>query len=241
MDPEHLTAANTRKRSLRDTLSATGVAGDDDHDEESRSRRHIAAVRKEQYFVESLLTSRLHRHTKSPTLWNHRRWLLELCRNQSIELAGTNIGNDLTGIVMVSGERHPRNYYAWNHARWLWLSTRWQPNEQQQQQQELCRNIKDWCLKHHGDISGWTFLSFAMSRIADSQERADVCNEVARDVLGIAESFRWTGESVWVFLRGLLAARLLDEENARSFQMLHAKLAPPVACRVVESYKLSTS
>ncbi|KAJ1338203.1 protein prenyltransferase alpha subunit repeat containing protein 1 [Microdochium nivale] len=251
MDPEHLTAANTRKRSLRNTLTALrgrGLCEEDDDLKQSRSQRRDMAVRTEKYFVDSLLTSRLHRHTKSPTLWNHRRWLLELCRDQNIELIGATLadGDDLTRIVMVSGERHPRNYYAWNHARWLWLSTEWQGSsttegsakgrrtssrdDQQQQQQQLCRSIKDWCLKHHRDISGWAFLGFAMGQTADANEKASICNETARDVLGITESFRWTNESVWVFLRGLLAARLLDGDNARLFQALHAKLVPSVPC-----------
>jgi len=100
MDPEHLTAANTRKKLVQ-----------------KNSRTHLeAALKKELRFLDSYLTSRLHRHTKSPTLWGHRRWLLEQWKLIQME---HDTHRDLESVVLVAAERHPKNYYAWSHMRWL--------------------------------------------------------------------------------------------------------------------------
>lgn len=226
MDPEHLTAANTRKRALQHKLASfTGV--DDDEDAAGLRSR---AVQAEEHLVNSLLTSRLHRHTKSPTLWGHRQWLLKLCQSEGIRLAAAD--DDLSEIIMVSGERHPRNYYAWNHARWLLLNRRVldhslllaDDGQQQQRLEKLSHNVKNWCLKHHGDISGWSFLAFVLGHMRDGQRQAALCNVVMQDVLRIVESFRWSGESVWVFLRHLVATHDIDEDNSASFRVLENTL-----------------
>src|ERR1700753_4144206 len=63
-DPEHITAANFRKRriiNLRQTSSA----------------RLPEAYAQEIHFLNSILTSPLHRQSKSPTLWFHRWWLVD--------------------------------------------------------------------------------------------------------------------------------------------------------------------
>ncbi|KAK8094531.1 hypothetical protein PG997_001216 [Apiospora hydei] len=102
MDPEHLTATNIRKKSIVSRLQAGALPAQ--------------VLQAEQQFVDSLLTSRLHRHTKSPTLWSHRRWLIQ---NLGSLRSSERIRSDLTNVVMIAAERHPRNYYAWSHARWL--------------------------------------------------------------------------------------------------------------------------
>lgn len=233
MDPEHLTAANTRKRALQHKLaSLTGV-----DDKEDAAGLRYRAMQAEQHFVNSLLTSRLHRHTKSPTLWSHRQWLLKLCQREGIRLAAADDDDDFSEIIMVSGERHPRNYYAWNHARWLLLNRRvlddpslpagnGQQQQQQQQQrlEKLSHDVKNWCLKHHGDISGWSFLAFVLGHMRNGQRQATLCNAVMQDVLRIVESFRWSGESVWVFLRHLVATHAIDEDNSAWFRVLENTL-----------------
>ena len=67
-DPTHLTAANTRKRLLRWLFEPSFVPSASTIDE---------VIRKELWLLDSLQTSPLARHTKSPVLWQHRRWLLE--------------------------------------------------------------------------------------------------------------------------------------------------------------------
>lgn len=186
MDPEYLTAANTRKRMVQLQLSK--------HDAPPEQ-----ILGQEKYFIDSLLTSRLHRHTKSPTLWSHRRWLLQ---TQSSLHVPTNVLNDLTNVVFVAGERHPRNYYAWCHARFL-ASLR----EEVVNGDHVLEAVKTWCFKHHTDISGWTFLYYLLNMEKSLDKDS---SSISTQVLTLVESLRLTNESVWVFLRTMAAAGLLN-------------------------------
>ncbi|KAI1281820.1 hypothetical protein F5Y07DRAFT_271507 [Xylaria sp. FL0933] len=190
MDPEHLTAANIRKRAL----SASG----------NLSR---TALKEEQLFVDTLLTARLHRHTKSPTLWSHRRWLFTTCMRMGFSC---NVLYDIKHVVMVAGERHPRNYVAWQHAR---LLLDYDPS----QAASVAFDVEKFCLSNHSDISGWAFLSDCIARIQDEESRRTVCSSVLNDVLSITESFRWVNESVWMFLRTLVAREYVNEHDFQRF------------------------
>ena len=161
MDPEHLTAANTRKRILLTLFEnhlttqtrPKSPSPENDKTEDSKtpeattttspsSSPSIALLtqlwKREKWFLDSLLTSRLNRHTKSPTLWSHRRWLVSegsdgfLARCNKIRghaspttevtdksMLKLIVLPDLEKVVFVAGQRHPRNYYAWCHARFL--------------------------------------------------------------------------------------------------------------------------
>ncbi|KAM5348664.1 hypothetical protein ACJ41O_008488 [Fusarium nematophilum] len=192
MDPEHLTAANTRKRLIQ-------TCQESDVDE---------ALKAEKHFVDSLLTSRLHRHTKSPTLWNHRRWLLAQFRLHHLDIP---VEDDLTSIVMISGERHPRNYYAWCHARYLvncFVTPSPSPREALS---HMIRSTKKWCFAHHDDISGWQFLAFLLGK------QPPETSLVFQETLKLTGSFKWRNESVWYFLRLIAASRagLSDDDLAR--------------------------
>ena len=206
LDPEYITAANTRKRLLLQAHEA---------DAGNMSRR----ISEERGVVDSLLTSRLHRHTKSPTLWGHRRWLVEL----SVRLGmATDVPGDMLNIIMVSGERHPRNYYAWLHARFLVGL----PNTGVEAlDNTVIPGVKDWCLRHHTDISGWSFLLYLLQLRGRATERA-TCSIFA-DVLNLVTSLRWMNESIWVFLRTLAASGLVGEVERAEFlktreTLLHA-------------------
>ena len=129
-EPNHSTAINSRKgHILSHSSPSTSCAGssDDDIDE---------VVNKELIWLESMLTSPLPKHTKSPTLWSHRWWVLrmyvlpslgdgvdELRRRGGKQQQGGSSGDVRRlleremGVVMRAGERHPRNYYGWNYAR----------------------------------------------------------------------------------------------------------------------------
>lgn len=197
MDPEHLTAANTRKR-----LTCKAV---------QREFGGGFRLRAEQMFVDSLLTSRLHRHTKSPTLWSHRRWLIGVTRGVKLRV---DVLSDMIGVVTVAAERHPRNYYAWSHARWL-VSL---DHVAVAPRDELMAAIKEWCLRHRDDISGWSFLSFLLSPSKQVHPDAADASRVFGEVLKLAESLRWTNESVWVFLRTLAASGILGDREYIDFQ-----------------------
>lgn len=193
MDPEHLTAANSRKRLIM---------------MESNEALQLRLIRKDQYFVGSLLTSRLHRHTKSPTLWSHRRWLTETARSLGVQ---PDVGDDLKRIVMVAGERHPKNYYAWCHARWLTDLIR--ENRRRDVLQDLLAATKSWCFRNHTDISGWSFMSFLLVKLGDIAS-----SSILDETLKLAISLRWTNESIWVFIRTLAASGTLADSELMLFE-----------------------
>lgn len=202
MDPEHLTAANSRKR-----LIAL----------ESQDALRVALIRKDMFFVDSLLTSRLHRHTKSPTLWSHRRWLIK--ESQSLKIQ-PDVEKDLRRIVMVAGDRHPKNYYGWCHARWL---TELIPEERcSNTLQELVATTKSWCFRNHTDISGWSFLFFLLMKL-EVPLRSGILDET----LKLTMSLRWTNESTLVFLRTLVASGATDGELAPFEEFLETLLHKP--------------
>lgn len=194
MDPENLTAANARKRL---SLSEGSKAPE----------RLLNMIRKDGYFIDSLLTSRLHRHTKSPTLWSHRRWLTQTALRHGIQ---PNLVDVIKDVVMIAGERHMRNYYAWCHARWL---TGLIPDSQQTTTlEQLIEAMKDWCYRNHTDTSGWSFLHFLLIRLGGSRGSA-----VLEETAGLAASLQWTNESTWVFLRTLAASGATGEEGLALF------------------------
>ncbi|RKL10821.1 hypothetical protein BFJ68_g8466 [Fusarium oxysporum] len=199
MDPEHLTAANTRKRLIRDKL----------REQDLQDRLHL-----EKHLIDSLLTSRLHRHTKSPTLWNHRRWLIQQFRVYNINVPAE---NDLTRTIMVSGERHPRNYYAWCHARYLINAFILPLSSSQEGISRMIIATQKWCFAHHNDISGWQFLLFLLDK-----QPAET-SPVFRETLKLAASFKWRNESVWYFLR-LVAARGVANTDKEEFEGLRKTL-----------------
>lgn len=142
-DPNHLTAANFRKKHLLSLFPS--------------SLNLLQHLTDELCFLTSLLTSPLPKHTKSSTLWSHRFFLLskfghEISSNLiTTTLPGSSFSdppknlpskksntndndNEHTTtidkglpllwlheleIIMKAGDRHPKNYYAWSYARQL--------------------------------------------------------------------------------------------------------------------------
>ncbi|KAF5630554.1 prenyltransferase [Fusarium sp. NRRL 52700] len=199
MDPEHLTAANTRKRLIRDQW----------REKDLQDRLYL-----EKHLIDSLLTSRLHRHTKSPTLWNHRRWLMEQYRLHNIDITAE---DGLTRTIMTSGERHPRNYYAWCHARYLVNVFILSSSNSREQISHMVIATQKWCFAHHNDISGWQFLLFLLNK-----QPAET-SPVFRETLKLAASFKWRNESVWYFLR-LVTARGVATSDKEEFESLRKTL-----------------
>lgn len=202
-DPEFLTAANTRKRLIQAQLSSCGDA---------RSR-----LDKEMRFVDSLLTSRLHRHTKSPTLWSHRRWLMSTFASSDLP---TDVLGDIKDIVFVAGERHPRNYYAWCHARFL------MGLDKNVNLPEVLAAVRAWCFQHHTDTSGWSFLYFLLNTKGGSDAAIGV--STFAQVLNLVSSLRLANESVWVFLRTLAASRLVGDEQCSQLRAVQSAVLETV-------------
>ena len=196
-DSEHLTAANARKRVLQEQAQLT--KGLDE------------SVVRELRFTDSLLTSPLHRHTKSPTLWSHRRWLLELYRQPiSLDL----VEQDLKHAIIPAAEKHPRNYYAWHHARWLLEHL---DHHGKKDTSRILLIVKDWCFKNPSDTSGWSFLTYSLQELQFSELYGSTTSAVCKEVLEFTQSFHWTNESVWVFLRTLVAFGQVSTEERLAF------------------------
>ncbi|KAF3913939.1 hypothetical protein ABW21_db0206447 [Orbilia brochopaga] len=173
-DSEHLTAINTRKRLLLSLFppaspvagSAAAVTAPRPQSQGQGQTQHandpLMTPFTEITFLTSLLTSPLHRHTKSPHLWAHRRWLLttypSLIRpvspTASAELAAKAArkwARKEISTLLRAAEAHPKNYYAWTYARWLATV---------QNVHFIHEDLVGWCIKHTGDVSGWSFLSW---------------------------------------------------------------------------------
>ena len=210
MDPEYLTAANARKHVLLHVLSRHARQGMP-ADEACRS------IRREMVFLDSLLTSHLQRHTKSPTLWSHRRWLFETWMSCGIPVP--DLVADMKRVVFVAASRHPRNYYAWSFARWLADTLLPPPSEPLDARlrlgEEVAAAVKEWCLRNHSDTSGWSFLYFMASAL---WPHSNVLTSIFEDTLKMALSFRWTNESVWVFLRTVSASGMVRHGQASTFR-----------------------
>ncbi|CAG8951544.1 hypothetical protein HYFRA_00007460 [Hymenoscyphus fraxineus] len=201
MDAEHLTAANTRKRIVKSQMQL-----------HPQNREEV--FNSELGFVDTLLTARLHRHTKSPTLWSHRRWLLSLFHSSGpYETKNEyDILQGFKSVILVAAERHPKNYYAWSHARWLveTSSADGRGKGKEEIVQDLLPVVQDWALRHPNDISGFSFLFFCLSAVGSETRR-----KVYKQVLNLVVSFRWANESVWIFLRALAA---FDRDIGEGFE-----------------------
>ena len=218
MDPEHITAANARKRVVQWYRARPA--------EELKVQ-----LTRELLWVDSMLTARLHRHTKSPTLWGHRRWVLEVCRSVGMPY---DIRKDLTNVILVAAERHARNYYAWLHLRWVILNlqleipTSREANIEGFDGPKLLSTIKAWCLRHPEDTAGFSFLLFCLLEYPEpftgGRQRMEASSSICKAVLNLAVSFKWTNESVWAFLRTLVAAGVTEDQRRAFFESIKVLL-----------------
>jgi hypothetical protein len=196
-DPEHLTAANYRKRWLAELKADTTPEA---------QLQYRKAVKYEFCFLDSILTSPLHRQSKSPTLWYHRLWLVELfmpTNKESVpEEARAEFWRKELSSVCKSGERHPKNYYAWQYARRLEERV-----DGLDATLDFARHVKAWCCKHPSDISGWSCLLYLIPKVEPPSER----QKIVREVLKYAMDLRLEQESLWVFIRSMLAHEAMHE------------------------------
>lgn len=140
-DPNHLTAANFRKKHLLSLRICPSTPPEN-------NTVLLEALAAELHYLTSLLTSPLPKHTKSSTLWSHRRFLLRTFDDEILHIhsftgsstssvrlspappsikhpipqlhsSTATLWNHELSIILLASERHPRNYYAWNYARQL--------------------------------------------------------------------------------------------------------------------------
>lgn len=185
---EHATACNWRKRRLIRML-------------EARNDDTLETLDTELTLTASYLCSPLHRHTKSPTLWQHRLWALRRILSirelrETPEAIRSLLQSELS-IVLRSGELHPRNYYAFSYMRQLHtLLSKTGPETEDITIALLGRTVS-WCQANTRDISGWMFVLYLLEAIPD---RRDVQTRVVGTVVRFALDIGWTGESLWTFV-----------------------------------------
>ncbi|KAF3032305.1 hypothetical protein E8E12_004030 [Didymella heteroderae] len=229
-DPEHITAANFRKRRMLALRDADDMLV------------YQKALMAELCFLDSILTSPLNRQTKSSTLWWHRSWLLRLIAPLELKSAS---GKRIAAIISAaldsvckSGERHPKNYYAWQYARRLvaalgrvaaevdapfpfdWVVS------------AFSDRVCNWCFKHPSDTSGWSFLLFLLARLDPVDER----DEIVEKVLQYAAKVKSENESLWVFVRNALAHPTLLEDRDAQIETLEECLEDAKATEQDSAY-----
>lgn len=188
-DSEHQTAGNTRKRLIQQNLL---------------SAEHELA------FLNVIFTSPLPRHTKSPVLWNHRRFLLDrLLDPPSLQ--------EEMSIIFKAGERHPKNYHAWNYARYAWERL-WPHPESQWRLPQLHYGIRTWCRANVGDCSGWMFYLWFWGSDRPWRKNMDGYEkpvDVVRKVVQAGIEMTPGHEAMWAFVRSCVIGTegVLNEEE----------------------------
>lgn len=208
-DPEYLIAANARKRRLQHLRQLDGI----EHFEE--------VLQSEFRLLDSFCTSPLKRHTKSPTLWSHRRWLVSTYREHLYDTRNKKQSSAFIEhemhVVMKAGDRHPKNYYAWDYARKL-LELAMRSGslaDQLEDPRVFARAVYTWCARHPSDISGWMFLLFMLRVMAIPV----ISRSTINSTMDITAKLGLSGEAMWTFLRGAMRYDLgLSGEVAQGLQ-----------------------
>lgn len=114
-----------------------------------------------------LFSSPLPKHNKSPILWNHRQWVIQLLYPTNKPISNpffhSNCEKELP-VIFAAADRHRNNYYCYSYARWLCKSYLFQPGASNlgprffQIESDLYSQIVQFAKSHVSDISAWTFL-----------------------------------------------------------------------------------
>lgn len=146
------------------------------------------------WFLNILFSSPLQKHTKSPMLWQHRKWILhqKIGRDPSHQIDDLALFADQEfDIISRAGELHSKNYYAWAYARWLVDTITRQINLPR-----LAERIYALCNTHVSDISMWTFLEHVLELNNDEE----LSLRYAEETLQNTELYPGH-ESMWCFIR----------------------------------------
>ena len=207
-DSEHLTACNWRKRRLA-RLENTA----------SSLPQYVKALEAERTFTTCLLRSSLHRHAKSPVLWQHRHWVMSKLLGISIDPLAFMSPSPLPGhcsplpasrkaiskdilrsellVVLQAGEQHPKNYYAFSFLRRFIVMLA-------SHQAEYTRHREYDCHDHSSALLNTPLTEFnprIIQTLAGSviKQTHDWCLAHPRDISG------------WMFLMYALEAAVEDE------------------------------
>ncbi|CAI7639604.1 unnamed protein product [Penicillium manginii] len=201
-DCEHLTACNWRKKWLLAAISHHNKT----NQPASSSSSPEAMLETELTLMQTYQCSPLNRHTKSPTLWSHRSWVLDLLTRMRRPTASTLLKLERAelDIVLRAGVLHPKNYYAFTYMRnlhsYIAEASKEQGAADAGQTDYAAASLVDptltWCLSNPRDISGWMFLIYLLVQSADTDLRSGAVRRVLRYALRIG----WEGESLWTFV-----------------------------------------
>ena len=217
LDPNHTTAINFRKRYLlahSPTLPSRPKL--------SYADKAIGnLVEHELHFLESLLTSPMRKHNKSPTLFTHRLWILrtfimpffsqDITPSRGVKSSTWKIWERELNIVMLAGGKHLANYYAWNYARDVLVlleSFMDGCSQQMDMAESSLEMIKQWCFQHPRDVSGWTFLVWLIERVSGSSSRLGIVRGLLVDVDKWKCTMQWEGAAVDAFVK---LTRIVDK------------------------------
>ena len=227
-DPEFLTAANARKAYLTNLMDMKAAYGP------MHSIMLTHAVRREMWFLTTILTSPLHRQSKSPTLWWQRAWVFKTFVTSDACPGLMSTKGDLMGEVegvLRAGERHQHNYYAFGYLRRV-LPLLLRAVEEREankvdgnvtlNKREVLERMLKWCKAHPSDTSGWSFLGHWMDHDYGTPEKARVMESTFK----FAIDLHWKGEALWCFLRTLIGTAHEDDVIAKDIRKAMAELCP---------------
>ncbi|KAI9801391.1 MAG: hypothetical protein M1825_003370 [Sarcosagium campestre] len=209
-DPEFITAANYRKRCILNFRFADG-----------QDSWKIEKIAKTEFgILNSLLTSDLPRHNKSPTLWYHRRWIIATLWPRIFKLHSQSHRSSIAQpdfkwpdflktelkVVCTAGRLHSPNYYAYNYARWIYgfvkgRTSSEDPLDLDDLASSSSKYILDQCLQRPTDVSIWSFLLFLFRAQGYAPSHATVLKQVLDRVLHL----QWRHETIWLFVRAVMA------------------------------------
>lgn len=212
--PEHVTACNWRKRRLIWILQSANT-NDSDRNTATDRQDVLDILDRELTLTTTYLCSPLHRHTKSPTLWQHRFWVLghilsirdwtsalqELQKGDPGKVQSL-LHSELS-VVLCAGEQHPRNYYAFSYMRQLYslLCLRGEIKDEDDGgiSAALLDKTVSWCQANPRDISGWMFALYLLENVPEPDCRS-VQVRIVNTVVRFALDIGWVGESLWTFV-----------------------------------------
>lgn len=189
-DPNHLTAANFRKRHLLSLRAAPRPTSFNLH---LPNDHLLNALDTELTFLSSLFTSPLTKATKSPTLWAQRQWLLQTFEpeiatlgslreripqscsdhlsdnvNDNIEHSAQQQDSRSTQKTLLESEMYIVMRAGERHPRnyYAWgyarnlITSTSTSTSTYPQALSTLNQTHKWCLLHPRDISAWSFLTF---------------------------------------------------------------------------------
>lgn len=185
-------------------------------------KQGLLSTKQELRLLNLLLTSKLKKQSKSPTLWHYRRQLMDkvseddfsanrvtddsaylsrvnsLLRTSYYSFSGLNstLSHEFN-VILRSAEVHKHNYYAWGYARWI---------TERELSNGLCNDTLrkllsltlQWISKHPSDTSGWAFFTYLGLKLDDKDR------QVIMKTLDLTKNDYLASEAYYVCLRTLL-------------------------------------